>query len=160
MIKRKSSNKPIAKRPAWHIGPPPRPGDDLGVEAIGEAMSHAAKEAIKHARDEMAKEIQAAVLRERENQRAVRVAENRVRPWVGLLSQSFDSPEEVYGETLKMLGVDHKRYHPALYRYVLELQPLPGGLRLRGPDLDRQIKFLASTWRRCRPRRRKRSNDC
>jgi hypothetical protein len=134
-------NKRIVKqRPVWHHGPPPRPGDELFTIEDIEAMSYAAKEAIVHARNEMAEEIKAAVERERDNQREIRDAENRVRPWVGQLVMSFDSPEEVYHAALSTLGVEHKKINPLLWPYLLELLPLPGSKQV---DIDTRIKMVS-----------------
>lgn len=69
-----------------------------------------------------------AVVAERENQRAIRAAEQFVQPWVGNLSvdMGFDSAEAVYGTALESLGVDIDGVHPSAYQAVLKAQPLPG----------------------------------
>ena len=60
-------------------------------------------------------------------QRDIRDAERDVRPWVGELSMSFDSGEQVYRHALKMLKVDGAEEVPAAaLKTILKLVPQPG----------------------------------
>lgn len=70
--------------------------------------------------------IKAAVESVRKNGHDIREAERAVQPWVGNLTMSFDSGEEVYRQALKMLNVKVDGVHPSAYRTILELQPKPG----------------------------------
>jgi hypothetical protein len=72
--------------------------------------------------------IQAAVARERENNKAVREAEEFVRPWVGKIAIAQDSALGVYQTALDMLGVkDAKKIDSVVAcRAVLEVKAKPG----------------------------------
>lgn len=100
-------------------GPPAFKGrpDVGGKTAMDEA-------AVRRAADAAA---DAAVARERQNQRAIRDAERFVRPWVGELAMDeATSPVEVYRAALDHLGVKHQGLHPDALRPIIEHTPLPG----------------------------------
>lgn len=84
----------------------------------------------KKAMDEAIKtQVDAAVIKERQNQRAILEAVEFVRPWTGTLSNlGFDSAEKVYGRALEMANVDIKDVPPAAFRKMLGLVPLPGSV--------------------------------
>lgn len=52
-------------------------------------------------------------------------ARDFIEPWVGKISASmaFDSADGVYGQALKMLGVETKGIHPSAFKAVLSAQP-------------------------------------
>lgn len=81
--------------------------------------------AIKLATDLTAKKVKAEVI---ETQRAIRQAENAVKPYVGELASdlAFDSAADVYAAALKMRGVDVKDVHPSAFPKLLELLPKAG----------------------------------
>ena len=81
--------------------------------------------AIKLATDLTAKKVKAEVI---ETQRAIRQAENAVKPYVGDLASdlAFDSAADVYAAALKMRGVDVKDVHPSAFPKLLELLPKAG----------------------------------
>lgn len=58
--------------------------------------------------------------------RAMRDAEEFVRPYVGPVAIAQDSADAVYKLALDTLGVDIEGVHPSAYRAVLKAQPLPG----------------------------------
>ena len=72
--------------------------------------------------------VGAAVKRSTEAQRAVIVAREEVRPWVGALDpkMAFDADTEVFKKALDMLRVDTKGVHPSAYKAILGAQPVPG----------------------------------
>ena len=59
-------------------------------------------------------------------QRAIREAENAVRPYVGNIAMAHDSAEAVYRTALSTLGVKVDGVHPSALKTILELQPVPG----------------------------------
>jgi hypothetical protein len=52
--------------------------------------------------------VEAAVLKERQNQRSIHAARTEVRPVVGELSMSFDSAEDIYAAALRGMGYADK----------------------------------------------------
>lgn len=72
-------------------------------------------------------------------QREIRDAERDVRAWVGELSMSFDSGEQVYRHALEMLKVDGAKEVPAAaLKTILKLVPQPGARRAEdyAPAMD------------------------
>jgi hypothetical protein len=61
------------------------------------------------------------------NQREIRDAERKVRPYVGELAIACDSAESVYRAALTALGLGDKikEVHASALRTILEIQPLP-----------------------------------
>ena len=63
----------------------------------------------------------------RATERAIRQAERDVLPYVGELSMTFDSAEQVYRHTLKTLGVtEADTIHVSALPTILKMQPKPG----------------------------------
>jgi hypothetical protein len=60
------------------------------------------------------------------NQREIRDAERAVFPYVGELTMSFDSKDQVYATALSMRGIDPKPIHPSAYPALLAAQPKAG----------------------------------
>lgn len=58
--------------------------------------------------------------------REIREAERAVRPYVGEVTQAFDSASDVYKSTLEALKVDIKDVDPSAYSAMLKLVPVPG----------------------------------
>lgn len=86
-----------------------------------------AAEEVKTAQDSMRKEISDKV---RADFRALRNAEEAVRPYVGKLPLAMDSADEVYAKALGMLGVkDVAKIHPSAYPSLLSAQPKPGSAK-------------------------------
>jgi hypothetical protein len=83
--------------------------------AMDAAISAAVTKATKAAHD-------AAVA----TQRAIREAENAVRPYVGNIAMAHDSADAVYRTALTALGVKVDGVHPSALKTILELQPVPG----------------------------------
>jgi hypothetical protein len=76
--------------------------------------------------------MDSALKTERDNQRGVRVALAKVRPWVGELSAdlALDSAADVYRHALTNLGVKGaKELHADALLPVLEAQPKPSDRR-------------------------------
>lgn len=68
-----------------------------------------------------------AVKGERNRQKAVRVAYDAVKPYVGELAVAYDSADEVYKAALKALGYDKvDTIHPSAYPSLLKHTPMPG----------------------------------
>jgi hypothetical protein len=71
--------------------------------------------------------MDAAIQKERQNQRAIYGAVEHVRAKVGNLSVlAFDSSAEVYRQALGMLGVPTEGLHETALKPVFDAQPLPG----------------------------------
>jgi hypothetical protein len=74
--------------------------------------------------------IQAAAERTRKEvlaqQRAIRMAEIAVRPYIGDLAVAQDSAEAVYKLALDTLGVKTSGVHPSAYPAMLAMLPKPG----------------------------------
>lgn len=83
--------------------------------------------------DAMNAAIAAAVRREKENQRAVRQAEEDVRPYIGKIQMGMDSAEDVYLTALKALNVDVTGVHPSAFKAILKAQPVPGSSVVQTP---------------------------
>jgi DNA-binding transcriptional MerR regulator len=80
--------------------------------------------------DEMKAAMQVTKDEARKAEREIREAERFVQPWVGNLQMVFDSAEEVYRKTLKIMGVrGTERVHPSALRFLIEQQPQPGARR-------------------------------
>jgi uncharacterized protein len=93
-------------------------------------VDNSVENAITQARIASDKAIRLASENAIRQQKAIREAENVVRPWVGQLELAFDSPEEVYQMALEALGVkDLDLVHPSTYRHILEREPTPGSRR-------------------------------
>lgn len=60
------------------------------------------------------------------DQRAIRDAERAVRPYIGELTQAFDTADEIYKLALTEKGVDTAGVHPSAYPALLKMVPLPG----------------------------------
>ncbi len=72
---------------------------------------------------------------ERDAQRALRDAEQRVRPYLGEVSTiAFDSAEELYEAAFEALGVDIDGVPPSIatYQKLLDMVPKPGSKRSNG----------------------------
>ena len=63
--------------------------------------------------------------------REISEATAHVRPWVGDLAVTCDSAESVYGEALKVIGVDLTNIPPVAYRHILIAQPKPGATAMQ-----------------------------
>jgi hypothetical protein len=112
--------------------------DDADEESLKKALEAeelAKAEAAKAAKDEepkltktaMDSAIRAAVQSVRKGAQDIRDAERRVRPYVGELAIAFDSAEQVYRHTLKVLGIkDADTIHHSALPVLLEMQPKPG----------------------------------
>lgn len=85
------------------------------------------------AKDEMQRSIRAAVDAANRTQREIREAERTVRPWVGELTMTFDSADEVYRRALKIMGVTgvDKIRETAALKTILEMQNKPNSQRQR-----------------------------
>jgi hypothetical protein len=74
--------------------------------------------------------IQAAAERTRKEvlaqQRAIRMAEIAVRPYIGDLAVAQDSADAVYKLALDTLGVKTSGVHPSAYPAMLAMLPKPG----------------------------------
>ena len=68
-----------------------------------------------------------AVKRANEAQKAIRIAEDAVRPYMGKMAVAYDSAEDVYRAALTAHGVDVKSVDPSAFPAMLKLVPLPGG---------------------------------
>jgi len=77
--------------------------------------------------------MDAAIKRERANQKAIREAERFVRPWVGELpAMDAAGPEDVYRSALKAVGVANAdKLHSDALRPILEAQPKAGSEQTR-----------------------------
>jgi 8-oxo-dGTP pyrophosphatase MutT (NUDIX family) len=71
-------------------------------------------------------EIETAVAK---THKAIREAERAVRPYVGEISQAFDSAADVYRHTLKALKVDIEGVDSSAYPAMLKLVPVPGAAK-------------------------------
>jgi hypothetical protein len=128
------------------VGMGPRDGGSSAMDSINgdlnmadkrqieEAVAQAAKQAIKQAQDQMGAAVKAAVDKERETQRAIREAENDVRPYIGHIAQAFDSAEDIYRTALNTLGVKLDGVHPTAYKVILGLQALPNAQKRVSPS--------------------------
>ena len=77
--------------------------------------------------DEMQSAMKAAADSARKTEREIREAEKAVQPWVGSLTMTFDSAEQVYRQALKMLGVRNvANVHASALPTILDMQPKPG----------------------------------
>ena len=73
------------------------------------------------------KAMDAAIQNERRLQREISAAERHVRPWVGdFAMDEANSPTDIYGAALKMLGVDVEGVHPSAFKVILDRTPKPG----------------------------------
>jgi hypothetical protein len=77
----------------------------------------------KSAMDAALKAMQSTMAR---TQREIREAERAVFPYVGELTMSFDSKDQVYATALSMRGIDPKPIHPSAYPALLAAQPKAG----------------------------------
>jgi hypothetical protein len=77
----------------------------------------------KGAMDAALKAMQSTMAR---TQREIREAERAVFPYVGELTMSFDSKDQVYATALSMRGIDPKPIHPSAYPALLAAQPKAG----------------------------------
>jgi hypothetical protein len=98
------------------------------VEPIDAAKDQEAKKpqpdlVTKSAMDAALKAMQSTMAR---TQREIREAERAVFPYVGELTMSFDSKDQVYATALSMRGIDPKPIHPSAYPALLAAQPKAG----------------------------------
>lgn len=70
--------------------------------------------------------IKSAVDNVRKTERAVRAAEDEVRPYIGKVAVTCDQAHEVYKLALDSLGIDVSDVHPSAYRAILKTVPVPG----------------------------------
>ena len=119
-------------------GAPPAQDDDSGIDDNAEpvlnpydtkrkvnAMSGAMDAAV--VKTQIAAAVKVAADQATKVQREIRDAERHVRPWVGELSMSFDSGEQVYRHVLEMLKVEGaKDVHAGALKTILKLVPQPG----------------------------------
>lgn len=98
----------------------------------------AAKDADMVKKPAMDAAIKVAVDDVKKNQRDIRTAERKIRPWVGDLAIAFDSADEVYKTALTNLGVKTDGIHPSAYPTILEMQKKPGE-RDRSLAMDTEI---------------------
>jgi hypothetical protein len=88
--------------------------------AIAAGIASAVGPAIDAAKRDLRAELTASA-------KAVREAEDLVRPYIGALAMAHDSAEDVYRTALGALGVkDIATIHPSALKHVLLAQPLPG----------------------------------
>lgn len=88
--------------------------------------------------------INAAVKRVQENARAVRTAEDDVRPYIGNLAIACDSAEDVYRTALTSLNVDVAGVHPSAFKAILKTMPAPGSQRVAAPTVAMDAKSANS----------------
>jgi hypothetical protein len=98
------------------------------IEPIESAKDQEAKKpqpdlVTKSAMDAALKAMQTTMAR---TQREIREAERAVFPYVGELTMSFDSKDQVYATALSMRGIDPKPIHPSAYPALLAAQPKAG----------------------------------
>jgi hypothetical protein len=110
--------------------PPPPPGGEEPDMTDDEPPDFPGKPELvtKSAMDEA---IQAGVAAGRRAERSITEARDAVRPYVGELKLSFDSAEQVYRHTLKMLNVKNAdKMHEDALRPILDALPRPGAKRV------------------------------
>lgn len=88
--------------------------------------------------------INAAVKRVQENARAVRAAEDDVRPYIGSIAMACDSAEDVYRTALTSLNVDIAGVHPSAFKAILKTIPVPGSQRVAAPAVAMDAKAANS----------------
>lgn len=119
-LKDKISEDDMKALDALMNGEQPTPVKDAEPEkeksVTQDELSKAVKDAVKVATDSATK-----------TQKAIREAENFVRPWVGNIAMAHDSAEAVFRTALGALGVkDVGKLHPEALKHVLAVQPVPG----------------------------------
>jgi len=99
-------------------------GARLAAREKREKDDRAMDSAIKVAADTAAKRAAAET---RATERAIRQAEKDCAPFVGDLAMTFDSANDVYRHTLKLLGVEEAdTIHESALPTILKMQPKPG----------------------------------
>lgn len=95
------------------------------------AMDAAIDAAVKKATTGMVTQqaMDAAITGVRTANHAVQVALRDVRPWVGELTQAFDSADDVYKAALTSRGVKIDGVHASAFKAILHAQPKPGQQR-------------------------------
>lgn len=135
--KRAKKGEPFGGKKAEPFG-----GKDRARGAKDEPPPFRGKPEIKDTKDMVTKPamdaaiksaVEAATRHATKNQRDIRDAERKVRPWVGDLAMAHDSAEEVYRTALKMMDVRTEGVHPSAFPVILEMQPLPGA-RAKGRE--------------------------
>lgn len=103
-------------------------------KAAKDAAGPEMKPVTKAAMDEAMKGVAASV---RATERGIQEALRRARPYVGELTMSFDSAEQVNRQVLKMLGVKgFDTIHESALPAMIEMQPLPGSKKPGGMAHD------------------------
>ena len=102
-----------------------QPPSFKGMPVVGKGPMD--KKAMDAAIDAASKATEKRVL---ERQKAIRVAERFVRPWVGdLAMDEATCDNDVYKLALDALDIEVEDVHPSAYKKILELQPKPGEKR-------------------------------
>lgn len=112
-------------------------------ETEEEKKARAAKDADMVKKPAMDAAIKVAVEDVKKNQKDIRTAERKVRPWVGDLSMAFDSADDVYKAALETLGVKIAGIHPSAYPTILEMQKKPGERDRSALAMDTEVDSTA-----------------
>jgi hypothetical protein len=88
--------------------------------------------------------VRAAQIAAARTQREIREAEREVFPYVGELTQAFDSKDQVYAQALRMRGVDPAAIHPSAYPALLAVQPKAGAPQLGSAPVAMDAAALKS----------------
>ena len=88
--------------------------------------------------------IAAAVKKVQETARAVRAAEDDVRPYIGNIAMACDSADDVYRTALTSLNVDVAGVHPSAFKAILKTIPVPGAATIKTTSIAMDAKNVSS----------------